>query len=45
MSAWEAIARLRGANVPEAMIAQMMGQSAANQFGIEPISQTAGVGS
>jgi predicted TIM-barrel fold metal-dependent hydrolase len=44
-SAWEAIARLRGANVPEAMIAQMMGQNAAAQFGIEPIGQTAGVGS
>ena len=43
-SAWDAIARLRGANVPEPLIVRMMGQNAANQYGIEPISQTAGVG-
>ena len=44
-SAWDAIARLRDANVLEPLIARMMGQNAAAQFGIEPISQTAGGGS
>jgi uncharacterized protein len=36
-SAWDAIAMLAGANVPEALITQMMGTNAAHQFGIEPI--------
>jgi hypothetical protein len=31
---------LRDANVPEALIARMMGQNAADQFGVEPIHQT-----
>jgi predicted TIM-barrel fold metal-dependent hydrolase len=33
-SAWDAIAKLRDANVPDALIARMMGQNAADQFGI-----------
>jgi predicted TIM-barrel fold metal-dependent hydrolase len=33
-SAWDAIAQLRNANVPDALIARMMGQNAAAQFGI-----------
>jgi predicted TIM-barrel fold metal-dependent hydrolase len=33
-SAWEAIAKLRNAGVPDALIARMMGQNAAAQFGI-----------
>jgi predicted TIM-barrel fold metal-dependent hydrolase len=44
-SAWDALARLREANVPEAMIARMMGQNAADQFGVEPLGQIAGGGS
>jgi len=36
---------LREANVPEAMIARMMGQNAAAQFGVEPLGQIAGGGS
>jgi uncharacterized protein len=36
-SAWDALARLRGAGVPEALIARMMGRNAAVQFGIEPV--------
>jgi len=44
-SAWDALARLREANVPEAMIARMMGQNAAAQFGVEPLGQIAGGGS
>jgi predicted TIM-barrel fold metal-dependent hydrolase len=36
-SAWDALARLRNAEVPEAMIDQMMGQNAAKQLGVEPI--------
>ena len=35
-SAWDAMAQLRNANVPEALIARMMGQNAADQFGIAP---------
>ena len=31
-SAWDALAHLRGANVPEPLIAQMMGGNAARQF-------------
>jgi predicted TIM-barrel fold metal-dependent hydrolase len=38
-SAWDAIARLRDANVPEALIARMMGRNAADQFGVDPIRQ------
>ena len=34
-NAWEALARLRNANMPEPMIPRMMGQNAAKQFGIE----------
>jgi len=44
-SAWDALARLREANVPEAMIARMIGQNAAAQFGVEPLGQIAGGGS
>jgi predicted TIM-barrel fold metal-dependent hydrolase len=40
-SAWDAMAQLRSANVPETLIARMMGQNAANQFDVEPIRQTA----
>jgi predicted TIM-barrel fold metal-dependent hydrolase len=34
-SAWDALVQLRGAGVPEAMIARMMGGNAAAQFGVE----------
>jgi uncharacterized protein len=34
-SAWEALAQLRAAKVPEPLIARMMGQNAAQQFGID----------
>ena len=44
-SAWDALARLREANVPEAMIARMIGQNAAAQFGVELLGQIAGGGS
>src|SRR6266699_2751089 len=40
-SAWNAMALLRNAKVPEPLIGRMMGQNAAAQFGIEPILQTA----
>jgi predicted TIM-barrel fold metal-dependent hydrolase len=40
-TAWDAIAQLRNANVPEALIARMMGQNAAAQFGIVQVAQTA----
>jgi Amidohydrolase len=33
-SAWDAIAELRNAGVPDALIARMMGQNAATQFGV-----------
>ena len=33
-SAWDALTRLRGANVPEPLIARMMGGNAARQFAI-----------
>jgi hypothetical protein len=36
-SAWDALARLRGANVPEPLIALMMGGNAARQFAVEPL--------
>jgi hypothetical protein len=41
MSAWDAIAMLTAANVEESYAARMMGENAAQQFGIELI-QTAG---
>jgi predicted TIM-barrel fold metal-dependent hydrolase len=44
-SAWNALARLREANVPEALITRMMGQNAADQFGVEPLGQIARGGS
>jgi predicted TIM-barrel fold metal-dependent hydrolase len=40
-SAWDAIVGLRQASVPEALIVRMMGQNAAEQFGVAPIRQTA----
>ena len=40
-SAWDAIARLRNADVPETLITRMMGQNAAHQFGVEPVRGTA----
>jgi predicted TIM-barrel fold metal-dependent hydrolase len=40
-SAWDAITKLRNANVPEPLIARMMGQNAAAQFAIEPVHATA----
>ncbi len=40
-SAWDAIAQLRNANVPDALIARMMGRNAVAQFGIETIRQAA----
>src|ERR1700737_22495 len=40
-SAWDAIAKLRNAKVPDALIARMMGRNAADQFRIEPVRQTA----
>jgi predicted TIM-barrel fold metal-dependent hydrolase len=36
-SAWDALARLRGANVPEPLIALMMGGNAVRQFAVEPL--------
>jgi predicted TIM-barrel fold metal-dependent hydrolase len=35
-SAWDALARLRAANVPEPLIARMMGGNATGHFAIEP---------
>ncbi|HJU20002.1 MAG TPA: amidohydrolase family protein [Stellaceae bacterium] len=40
-SAWDALARLEAAQVPPALIARMMGENAARQFGIEPLRRTA----
>jgi len=40
-SAWDALAQLRGANVPEPLIARMMGQNAAAQFGIKLLNPVA----
>lgn len=40
-SAWDAMARLRAADVPETLIARMMGQNAADQYGVEPVHPTA----
>ena len=41
-SAWDAIAMLTRANVEESLIARMMGENAAQQFGIALV-QTVGV--
>ena len=35
-SAWDALIRLRAANLPESLMARMMGDNAARQFAIEP---------
>jgi predicted TIM-barrel fold metal-dependent hydrolase len=40
-SAWDALARLRGANVPEPLIARMMGGNAARQFAVELLREPA----
>ncbi len=40
MSAWDALARLRAANVPEPLIARMMGGNAAQQFAIEQLRKS-----
>jgi predicted TIM-barrel fold metal-dependent hydrolase len=40
-SAWDAIAKLRSANVPDELIAPMIGGNAARQFAIEPLRQSA----
>ena len=37
-SAWEAIAKMEKAGVPEGLIARMMGGNAAAQFGVPPVS-------
>ena len=39
----DAMARLRGADVPEPLIARMMGRNAAHQFGTEPPHEAAEV--
>jgi hypothetical protein len=44
-SAWDALAQLRTANVPEPLIERMMGGNAAQQFTIEPIRVPGGVSS
>ena len=41
-SAWDALARLRSADVSVPLIARMMGQNAAQHFGIEPIRKKPG---
>ena len=38
-SAWDALARLREAKVPEPLIARMMGDNAARQFTVEPLRE------
>jgi len=40
-SAWDALAKLRAAAVPEPLIARMMGGNAARQFAIEPFGEPA----
>jgi predicted TIM-barrel fold metal-dependent hydrolase len=40
-SAWDALAHLRGANVPEPLIARMMGGNATRQFAVEPLRKPA----
>ena len=43
-SAWDAMAKLRKSNVPEPLIARMMGQNAADQLGVELSRQRTAVG-
>jgi predicted TIM-barrel fold metal-dependent hydrolase len=38
-SAWDALARLRDAGVPEPLVARMMGGNATRQFAIEPLRE------
>jgi predicted TIM-barrel fold metal-dependent hydrolase len=40
-SAWDALARLRKANVPEVLIARMMSGNAVRQFAVEPLRKPA----
>jgi predicted TIM-barrel fold metal-dependent hydrolase len=40
-SAWDARACLREANVPEPLIARMMGGNAARQFAVKPLHEVA----
>jgi hypothetical protein len=40
-SAWDALARLREANVPEPLIARMMSGNAVQQFAVEPLRKPA----
>jgi predicted TIM-barrel fold metal-dependent hydrolase len=40
-SAWDALARLREANVAEPLIARMMGGNAARQFAVETLREPA----
>jgi predicted TIM-barrel fold metal-dependent hydrolase len=40
-SAWDALASLRGAGVPEPMIARMMGGNAIRQFTVAPLREVA----
>ena len=40
-SAWDALARLRKANVPELLIARMMSGNAVRQFAVEPLRKPA----
>jgi predicted TIM-barrel fold metal-dependent hydrolase len=40
-SAWDALARLRAANVAEPLIARMVGENAARQFAIKPLRDPA----
>jgi len=41
-SAWDALARLREANVAEPLIARMMGGNAARQFAVDPLREPTG---
>jgi predicted TIM-barrel fold metal-dependent hydrolase len=40
-SAWDALSRLRDANVPEPLLARMMGGNAARQFVVESLREPA----
>jgi hypothetical protein len=40
-SAWDALARLREADVPEPLIARMMSGNAVRQFAVEPLRKPA----
>ena len=40
-SAWDALARLREANVPEPLIARMVSGNAVQQFAVEPLRKPA----